>query len=201
MADESIHTPRLELLLLTPAFLDACLAGDSADAERLLGVPLDPELFERTDLLARRLQQMQEEPDYQPWSLRAIVLRKTNEMVGRIGFHTRPNPDYLAELAPDAVEFGYEIYLPFRRRGYAEEACRGMMAWASRQPGVERFVLSISPENTPSLGLAEKLGFTRIGEWMDEVDGLEWVYAREAILESSAASGPEETPSLPPTTP
>lgn len=175
----AIHTPRLNLIAMTPAFLEACLSDNSSEAERLLGVPLDPELYGRKDLLGRRLQQIQGEPDYQPWNLRAIVLRETNEMVGRIGFHTRPNPDYLAELAPNAVEFGYEIYTPFRRRGYAEEACRGMMAWASQQPGVERFVLSISPENAPSLKLAEKLGFTRIGEWMDEEDGLEWVFARE----------------------
>ena len=180
MADKAIPTLRLELISMTPAFMEACLADNTAEAERLLGVPLHPELFERKDLLERRLGQMREEPAYQPWSLRAVVLRETGEMVGRIGFHTRPDPDYLAELAPRAVEFGYEIYTPFRRRGYAEEACRGMMAWASQQPGVERFVLSISPENGPSLALAAKLGFARIGEWMDEEDGLEWVFARDA---------------------
>lgn len=174
-----LHSERLDLILMTPDFFSACLRHDKAEAERILGVAPHPELFHREDLLARRLAQCSEEPAYAPWTLRAIVLRETGEMVGRIGFHTCPNPDYLAELAPNAVEFGYEIYTPFRRRGYAEEACRGMMAWAAQQPGVERFVLSISPENTPSLKLAEKLGFHRIGEWMDEEDGLEWVFARE----------------------
>ena len=59
------------------------------------------------------------------------------------------------------------------------------MAWATAQPGVARFVLSISPENAASLALAQKIGFSRISEWMDEVDGVEWVFER--IIHDSAA--------------
>ncbi|MBX3051739.1 MAG: GNAT family N-acetyltransferase [Caldilineaceae bacterium] len=173
-----IHSERLDLILMTPNFFAACLRHDSAEAARILGVAPHPELFLREDLLSRRLAQCHEEPAYAAWTLRGIVLRETGEMVGHIGFHTEPNPDYLAELAPNALEFGYTIYTDFRRRGYAEEACRALMDWAAGQPGVERFVLSISPENEPSLKLATKLGFVRISEWMDEVDGVEWVFER-----------------------
>ena len=42
--------------------------------------------------------------------------------------------------------------------------------------GATAFLLSISPDNAASLAIAAKLGFTRIGEQMDEVDGLEWVF-------------------------
>ncbi len=176
-----IHSERLDLILMTPDFFTACLRHDNAEAERILGVPPHPELFLREDLLVRRLAQCYEEPGYAPWTLRAIVLRETGEMVGHIGFHTEPNPDYLAEIAPHALEFGYTVYTDFRRRGIAAEACRALMDWAAQQPGVERFVLSIGPENAPSLGLAEKLGFVRISEWVDEVDGVEWVFERVVV--------------------
>ena len=32
------------------------------------------------------------------------------------------------------------------------------------------------PDNAASLAIAAKLGFTQVGEQMDEVDGLEWVF-------------------------
>lgn len=172
----AIHSERLDLILMTPDFFAACLRHDYPKAEQLLGVAPHPELYQREDLLARRLAQCHEQPAYAPWTLRAVILRESKEMVGHIGFHTQPDPAYLAEIAPNAVEFGYTIFAPFRRRGYAEEAARGLMNWAAGQPGVQRFVLSISPENAPSLALAQKLGFARISEWIDEVDGLEWVF-------------------------
>lgn len=176
-----IQCERLDLILMTPDFFTACLRQDAAEAERILGISPHPEIFLRNELLTMRLAQCYEEPAYAPWTLRAIVLRETGQMVGHIGFHTEPNPDYLAELAPNALEFGYSVYTEFRRRGFAEEACRGVMDWAAGQPGVERFVLSISPENEPSLALAQKLGFVRISEWIDEEDGVEWVFERMAV--------------------
>ena len=57
------------------------------------------------------------------------------------------------------------------------------MRWAAEQPDVTCFVLSISPENAASLALAQKLGFVRIGEQMDEVDGLEWIF-QQVVAES-----------------
>ena len=51
------------------------------------------------------------------------------------------------------------------------------MAWAQQQ-GVKRFVLSISPQNQPSLRIAAHFGFVKIGEQIDEEDGLEEIYER-----------------------
>jgi [ribosomal protein S5]-alanine N-acetyltransferase len=75
-----------------------------------------------------------------------------------------------------AVEFGYVIFADCRRRGYAEEALVGLMRWASETHGVARFVATIAPDNQPSTQLATKLGFRRIGKYVDPVDGIEYVY-------------------------
>jgi RimJ/RimL family protein N-acetyltransferase len=101
-------------------------------------------------------------------------------MIGRIGFHSAPGPDYLESLEPwpigrGAVEFGYTIFPEFTGNGYATEASIALMHWARETHGVRRFVLSISPENPASLRIAAKLGFVRIGEHMDPEDGLEHV--------------------------
>jgi RimJ/RimL family protein N-acetyltransferase len=45
-----------------------------------------------------------------------------------------------------------------------------------QEHAINRFLVSISPDNEPSLALAEKMGFQRIGEQMDPEDGLEYVF-------------------------
>ncbi|HMN28379.1 MAG TPA: GNAT family N-acetyltransferase [Caldilineaceae bacterium] len=173
-----IQSARLNLIPLTPAFLEASLATDQPAAEKLLGLTIPPEWFAATNrgVMQLRLGQLRAEPGLQPWLLRAIAPREKGLMVGAIGFHTRPGAAYLAALSPGGVEFGYRVFEPFRRQGYASEASIALMNWAHAQHGVTRFVLSISPENHVSLGLAQKLGFTRIGAQIDEEDGPEDIF-------------------------
>ncbi|MND08591.1 hypothetical protein D3C83_313230 [compost metagenome] len=47
------------------------------------------------------------------------------------------------------------------------------MTWAAKDAGIETFVVSISPSNVPSQAIARRFGFTKVGEHMDEEDGLE----------------------------
>ena len=126
-----------------------------------------------------RLEQFASDPALQPWLLRGMILRETRELIGHIGFHTGPNPAYLAGLAPGGIELGFTVLEPFRRQGFAREAAEALMNWARDQHGITRFVVSIRPDNGPSLALARRLGFQRIGEHLDEVDGLEHIFRLE----------------------
>ncbi len=168
-----ISSPRLELIPMTPAFLRASLAGDLRQAEQIIGLSLPENWPDYPRVLQLRLKQLEEDPTLEPWLLRAIALRSSGAMIGNIGFHTAPGPAYLEPISPGAVEFGFEVLASFRRQGYAEEASRALMNWASGWYGVTRFIMSISPDNIPSQALAAKLGFVRIGSHIDEVDGLE----------------------------
>ena len=99
-------------------------------------------------------------------------------MVGHISFHHKaPDPD-VVPYSEHAVELGYAIEQGYRRNGYARESALGMIDWAVKQK-VYTFLLSISPENIPSIKLAESMGFKKISERMDETDGLEYVYIAE----------------------
>lgn len=74
---------------------------------------------------------------------------------------------------------GYAIHNTAQQRGFASEACRAAIPWAFRVLGMHRLEAVISPDNSPSLGVARKLGleleclrrsFERNGnEWIDQV--------------------------------
>jgi RimJ/RimL family protein N-acetyltransferase len=95
-------------------------------------------------------------------------------MIGHAGYHGPPGIN--STQNPDAVEFGYRIFPPYRGRGYATEAARMLMDLAEQRAGIRHFVLSVGPKNEPSLAIIRKLGFIRTGEHMDEEDGRELVF-------------------------
>lgn len=183
--DTTLHTERLDLLLMTPVFFAAAISGDQAQAAQLLGVPLPAEWWPVPHHTRDRVAQALQNPALQPWLERAIVLRTTQTMIGSIAFHMAHPPEPLRPLGPGGVEFGYTIFTPFRGQGYATEACQALITWAQQQ-GVRRFVLTIRPDNQPSLRIAARLGFRKVGAQMDEEDGLEDIY--ELILNPRQSS-------------
>jgi RimJ/RimL family protein N-acetyltransferase len=168
-----IRGARLDLVSMSPAFLEASLARDLARCAELLGASVPAE-WNAPGLLRLRLRQLRADPSLQEWLLRALVLRTEARMVGFAGFHAPPG---LPHLPPGAVELGYTVFRDDRRQGYAREATLALMDWAQRERGVAHFVASIGPTNEPSLGLARQLGFTKIGEQVDPEDGPEDVFA------------------------
>lgn len=179
---QTVETPRLILRTLPQPALQALAAGDRAEASRLSHCDLGTFPDDQLSIVTVRLKDVGDDPDYLPWSLRAMALKPGLRFVGHFNFHSKPNADYLKELAPGAVEMGYYVLPEFRRQGLAEEAALGMMDWAARTHGVARFVISIRPENGPSVAMARKLCFARIGSHIDEEDGYEDILARDAPL-------------------
>jgi ribosomal-protein-alanine N-acetyltransferase len=190
----TIYSERLDLVPLNPALLRAMLEHDLAEARRILGVPIPEGLLDSTDVLSLRLKQLELDPTLQPWSLRAMVLREGGVMVGHIGFHTAPGEEYLRPYAPGGVEFGFTVYPPFLRQGYAREASKALMHWAHQNHGVTSFVLSIRPDNAASQALAAELGFERIGSHIDEVDGVEDILGHRFCNDDGAKACAEANP-------
>jgi ribosomal-protein-alanine N-acetyltransferase len=117
-----IVTERLELVSLSSAFLRALLGGRRDEAARLAGLALPDGWPDRHDagFLALRARQMEADPSAQEWLVRALVLREDGRpMIGHAGFHGPPGVN--AGEAADAVELGYSVFEPFRRRGWDEE--------------------------------------------------------------------------------
>jgi RimJ/RimL family protein N-acetyltransferase len=175
----SITARRLDLVSMSPEFIGALLDSKRDEAAAAIGFDL-PEGWPDDNtwgFLKMRFGQLRREPEAQQWLGRALVLRESGDMVGYAGFHGPPGFNALEKS--DAVELGYTVLEPFRRRGYAREAAEALMDWARVAHGIRRFVASVAPDNEPSLALVRTLGFVHVGERMDEVDGLELVFELE----------------------
>lgn len=166
-----IVTPRLELHTLSPAMLAALVAHD-LDAARALDPPYDitDATFADDDhVLGLRLAQVTADPTEEPWLYRVAVLRGTREVVGRAGFHAPPDAD-------GTVEIGYSVAPAHRRQGFATEMARALLAWAGEH-GARHCLASVRPDNAASLATIGPLGFVKVDEQVDEIDGLEWVHS------------------------
>jgi len=148
------------------ALLDAFVDGNVTRARELVDyrVPADfpGSALEVLDL--RRVQ-LAADPARLPWSVRAIVRRDGRVMIGFVNFHGPPGVNDIE--ADGAAELGWTVFAEHRRQGYATETARRLMDWARDEHGVRRFISSTTPENTPSLRVHEKLGFTRTGQIVD----------------------------------
>jgi RimJ/RimL family protein N-acetyltransferase len=172
-----IHTNRLQLVRLSPQFLDALLDGRREDAEAAIGLAVPagwPDEHDRR-FLQLRLDRARKDPSWEAWMPFAIAL--DGQMIGHIGFHGPPGVN--GPKKPDALEVGYTVFEPFRRRGYATEAVRGILDWARAEHGVRHFVASVGPQNEPSLALVRRLGFRQTGSQWDDEDGEELVFELE----------------------
>lgn len=67
-----------------------------------------------------------------------------------------------------AFWLGYTINPRYARQGYAAEAVSGIILW-SKQQGAELIKAGVLPENTASINLLKRLGFTYSGKVDDEL--------------------------------
>lgn len=59
-------------------------------------------------------------------------------------------------------ELGYHIYEPFRRQGYALEACRAIVKYGFETLELDKIRICTKRSNTASRILAEKMGFVQV---------------------------------------
>lgn len=79
---ETIHGPRLDLAPFSAAFLRASPAGNSAEAERLLGARLPADWPTYPHILRLRLSQLENDPSLLRWLMRGMILRATGSLIG-----------------------------------------------------------------------------------------------------------------------
>ena len=170
----TIRTARLELVSMSVPFMRALGERDLTTASREVGAKVSLWLADQLDNFVKyRIGQLDKDPTLQTWLGRAIVLPATEDVgpcvIGSVGFHGPPD-------GAGRLEIGYSIEPGYRCRGFAREAIRTMFDWAHSTHGIKTFVASISPDNAPSLRLVDQFGFVKVGEQMDEIDGLEYVF-------------------------
>ncbi len=163
------NAPEIELVLLPASVLEALNAGSIDRASADFGRALPPTFLDHEHLWEYRLAQVKEDPGVLRWLVRAVIDRESNAIVGHAGFHGPPD-------ANGMVEIGYTIEPDFRRRGYARATVAALIDVAAQEPEVTTVRASISPDNTASLATIRPFGFTKVGEQLDEIDGLEVIF-------------------------
>lgn len=116
-----------------------------------------------------RAPQVQKDPSTNTWFIRWIVLRDTNDIIGSLSFHGPPDERGMLEI-------GLGVHEKFQRQGFGREALVGMWNWAARRDDVSVFRYTVDPGNTASVALVRAMGFTCVGQQIDEIDGPEDVY-------------------------
>ena len=82
-----------------------------------------------------------------------IRSRRTGRFLGGCGLHPR--------VGPLGSEVGYWLREDALGHGYATEAVKMLCQLAFEQEKLDRVELRIEPDNTPSVAVAERLGFRR----------------------------------------
>jgi RimJ/RimL family protein N-acetyltransferase len=88
----------------------------------------------------------------------AVEEKATGRFIGDVGF-----ADLRREMEPSLegmLEFGWALAPHAQGKGYASEAVAAAIAWGERNFADRRQVCIISPDNLPSIRVAEKAGFT-----------------------------------------
>lgn len=151
---------RTERLTLTPMavsdFADLkALWADPAFSQHIFPKPLTGE-----EVWFRLLRDIGhwEAVGYGNWAVR---LNDDGAYVGSVGVL-----DFRRDLTPafDAPELGWGVAPRFQSQGMAFEAVSAALAWCDEALNAPRTVCMISPGNTPSMKLAERLGFVRYAD-------------------------------------
>jgi RimJ/RimL family protein N-acetyltransferase len=112
-----------------------------------------------------------------PWLFGFGVIHKAdNVLIGTCGFPGPPDADGMAEIA-------YGIAPSYQRRGYATEAARALIEFATRDARVKTIRAHTLAEPNPSTRVLEKCGFRKVGDAVDPENNLAvWRWERGAIL-------------------
>lgn len=92
----------------------------------------------------------------------AVEEAASGTYVGEIGF-----ADFKRDMQPSfegIPELGWALAPAAQGKGYATEAVRAAVDWGRGHFSGARIVCMISPENAPSIRVAEKCGFRQFGE-------------------------------------
>lgn len=116
---------------------------------------LYPEIEQEKQYIREYIEKVYTFYEFGVWT---VVERASGSVIGRAGFAYREGYQ--------EPEMGFIIGVPWQRRGYAEEVCRGALKYGWEILGFQRVQAMVEPGNEASLRLCEKLGFEEEGTVM-----------------------------------
>jgi RimJ/RimL family protein N-acetyltransferase len=149
----TLHTPRLDLMLLEPEAARSLVGGADPNGYTWAeGYPMGATLLE-AELTARA------DEDDQPlgaFGAYQVIRRQDGTVIGDIAFHGPPD-----ELG--AVRLSLGIVAVARDRGYASEALTALLRWAREQDGLTCVLADTTATDVACQRVLERSGMQRIG--------------------------------------
>ena len=130
-----------------------CIYSDPAITEFMEG--LYPEKEQEKAYIREYIEKVYTFYEFGVWT---VVEKSSGTVIGRAGFSYREGYD--------DPELGFTIGVPWQRKGYAEEVCRGILDYGWNVLGFSRVQALVETENAASLNLCDKLGFHAVEELM-----------------------------------
>ncbi len=90
------------------------------------------------------------------YGLWAVVRKEDGKILGKAGVTA-------AEAGIDGLMLAYHVFTPYRRQGYATEACRIILDYVGREYACPVYAM-VEAANTASARLLDKLGFRVMGQ-------------------------------------
>lgn len=125
-------------------------AGDLEQLPKEAGDSGDDRIFTNNETLTAYIRSQYGFFEYGIWA----VIRKTDHaLVGKAGVTGRGG----------RLELGYHIFRPYRKQGYATEACRAILKYAAAEFECPVYA-DTNTSNVESIKVLKKLGFTQTAE-------------------------------------
>jgi RimJ/RimL family protein N-acetyltransferase len=160
LADLRVSTERLVLRPIGPDDAGAVFAlFANWNVTRFLSAPPWP--YARSD--ADEWTAIVSRPDEDGANESAFAICRDGALAGVIGARLRPASDLQRGAGPN---IGYWLGEPHWARGYMTEAACGFLAAVFQRLGSDMIYSGAFTDNTASLRVQEKLGFSRAGETM-----------------------------------
>jgi RimJ/RimL family protein N-acetyltransferase len=148
-----LHSARLDLVLLDPEPARVLTTGANPNGNRWApGYPLGGSLLSAELVVAAS----DAGRPLGPFGTYQLVRRADGQVIGDAGFLGPPD-------ATGAVHLGIGVAESARRQGYATEAVRALLEWASEQDGLTCVLADTTRSNVASQRLLERAGLHRIG--------------------------------------
>jgi RimJ/RimL family protein N-acetyltransferase len=152
-----VESPRLLIREFTMDDLPSVMREDSDQP--------DDAVFYTPDLLQAYIR---EQYGYYECGMWAVIRKSDNRLIGKAGFVPEPKaaigsisegePGSSVEASAQSYALGYHIFTPFRRQGYAKEACRLILHYLDEEFDGQAIAYVMS-DNIASIRLLEQLDF------------------------------------------
>ena len=171
--ESPLHTDRLVLVPITRDLVEAVLAADRAEAERLVGARF-PDLWPGRALVERAfscpVEKIRRDPDAWLWGARVLVKKDDPIVVGSVVLSGRPEEG--------SVEVAYGVDEAWQGKGFATEGTGAVVRWALEQRDVARVQACTFPWHRASQKVLEKIGMHHVGSRETDMFGDLLVYER-----------------------